>query len=421
MIPAAITGIVVIGLLLILVTLIQTFYLESLRLRTRDLPSLQFFKDQLDDRLGFKAEQGALTFSLIKHSLMPLLGVCFLAVAVAGETLNPATFGEAVALSWLAMLATGYLAPQWLYRRTEGRWLLAFVPVIRLLAFLVRPLTALLGFLQSLARLADPETRDEEAATPAENIEALITAGTEEGIIEEEDRRLIRSAAEFGTKTVREVMTPRPGIVAISADATLDDLRQLVINEQYSRIPVYEENIDNILGFIHVRDMFELDENERKTKKVRDLVRPIPFLPETKPVDDLLREMQQEGSHIAIVVDEYGNTAGLVTMEDLVEEIVGEIRDEHEPGHDVKADEQGGYIVSGSFDVDHLHDLVSFRAEEDTQSTTIGGLITEWAGHVPQPGESVVHSGIRVEVLAGNELRVDQVRVSRVDQKSDAA
>jgi CBS domain containing-hemolysin-like protein len=421
MMAIALTTIIIVGLLLVLVTLVQTFYLESLRLRTRDQPALQFFKDVLDDRLGFKAEQGALRFSLIKHSLLVLLGVAFLALSTADEGLTILTSLEAFALAWLTMLAVAYMAPQVLYRRTKGRWLLVFVPLLRLLALLVRPLTALLGFLESLARLAEPENGKEEAATPAENIEALITAGTEEGIIEEEDRRLIQSAAEFGTKTVREVMTPRPAIVAISADATLDDLRQLVINEQYSRIPVYEENIDNIIGFVHVRDMFELDEQERKTKKVRDLVRPIRFVPETKPVDDLLREMQQEGTHMAIVVDEYGNTAGLVTMEDMVEELVGEIRDEHEPGHDVKADDNGGYIVSGSFDVDHLHDLVSFRAEEDTESTTIGGLITEWAGHVPQPGEKVEKDGIRVEVLAGNELRVDQVRVSRVDEKSDAA
>jgi CBS domain containing-hemolysin-like protein len=417
----AIATIAVTGVLLILVTLIQTFYLEALRLRTKDVPAQLFFKEQLEDRLGFKAEQGALTFSLIKHSLLTLLGVAYFALATAGEAVTVFQCLEAFGLAWLTMLGVAYMAPMGLYRRTEGRWLLVFVPLIRLLALLVRPLTALLGFLQSLARLAEPETQNEQPATPAENIEALITAGTEEGIIEEEDRRLIQSAAEFGTKTVREVMTARPAIVAISADATSDDLRQLVINEQYSRIPVYDDNIDDVVGFVHVRDMFELDENERKTKKVRELVRPIRFVPETKPVDDLLREMQQEGTHMAVVVDEYGNTAGLVTMEDMVEELVGEIRDEHEPGHDVKADEEGGYIVSGSFDVDHLHDLVAFRAEEDTESTTIGGLITEWAGHVPQPGEAVEKDGIRVEVLAGNELRVDQVRVSRVVEKSDAA
>ena len=214
---------------------------------------------------------------------------------------------------------------------------------------------------------------------------------------------------------MREVMTPRPSIVAVSADATLEDLRQLVIHEQFSRIPVYEETIDQILGFIHVRDMFELDHTERVTHSVRDLVRPIRFIPETKPVNDLLREMQQDGNHIAIVVDEYGNTAGLVTMEDMVEEIVGEIRDEHEPGLDVQTDSDGGYIVSGSFDVDHLHDLVEFRKSEDAESTTVGGLVTEWLGRVPEAGESIERDGVRIEVLAANELRVDQVRISKAE------
>jgi CBS domain containing-hemolysin-like protein len=148
---------------------------------------------------------------------------------------------------------------------------------------------------------------------------------------------------------------------------------------------------------------------------VRDLARPIRFVPETKPVNDLLREMQQDGNHISIVVDEYGNTAGLVTMEDMVEEIVGEIRDEHEPGLDVQTDSDGGYIVSGSFDVDHLHDLVEFRKSEDAESTTVGGLVTEWLGHVPEAGETIERHGVRIEVLAANELRVDQVRISKVE------
>jgi CBS domain containing-hemolysin-like protein len=138
-------------------------------------------------------------------------------------------------------------------------------------------------------------------------------------------------------------------------------------------------------------------------------------VPETKPVNDLLKEMQQTGAHMAIVVDEYGNTAGLATMEDMVEEIVGEIRDEHEPQLDVEQDEAGAFIVSGSFDLDHLRELLEFRVQGDTESTTVGGLVTEWLGRVPQPGEAVERDGIRMEVLAGNDLRVEQVRISKTE------
>jgi CBS domain containing-hemolysin-like protein len=392
--------------LLGLVTFVQLLYLESLRLRTRDLPSLEFFKDTLEDKLGLKTEQGAGAFSLIKHTLLVLLGILFYAWI--------AVFWEAALAVWLTMVAVAYALPQLLYRRTTAQWLVALVPLLRALAWIAHPCVAVLGFFQSLIDLADDGDTPEEEPTPAENIEALISAGAEEGLIEEEDRELIQSVVEFGDKVVREVMTPRPNIVAISAGSTLEQLRQIVITEQYSRIPVHEQSIDQIIGFVHVRDMFELEESEREHRTVRELVRPIMLVPETKPVNDLMRQMQQENTHMVIVVDEYGNTAGLATMEDLLEVIIGEIRDEHEPESDVAADGQGGFIVSGNFDLDRVADLVpSFHREEDIESTTVGGLASEWLGRVPKAGESVDRDGIRIEVLASDELRVGQVRVGK--------
>ncbi|MGA8028343.1 MAG: transporter associated domain-containing protein, partial [Bryobacteraceae bacterium] len=153
-------------------------------------------------------------------------------------------------------------------------------------------------------------------------------------------------------------------------------------------------------------------------KSLKHLMRPIPLVPETKPVNDLLREMQHDGSHMVAVVDEYGSTAGLATMEDLVEEILGEIRDEHEPDRDVRQESEDVFIAPGSLDLDRLHDLLNFRPQDDTESTTVGGLIAEWLGHVPQVGEAVERGGIRIEVLAGDERRVEQVRISRVPTPS---
>jgi len=400
--------------LLGLVTFVQLLYLESLRLRTRDLESLKFFKSTLEDRLGLKTEDGAGTFSLIKHTLLVLLGVVFLAWSADGAPWNWEVLIQAAASVWLTMVVVAYALPQILYRRTEARWLLPLVPVLRALAWVARPCVALLSFFQSLVDLADEDGEAEEPPTPAENIEALITAGAEEGLIEEQDRALIQSVVEFGDKVVREVMTPRPNIVAISAASSLEQLRQLVINEQYSRIPVFENNIDEIVGFIHVRDMFELDDEQRALGTVRELMRPIQFVPETKRVHDLMRQMQQDNTHMVIVVDEYGNTAGLATMEDLLEVIIGEIRDEHEPETDVTEDGHGGYIVSGNFDLARVGDLFdTFHPEGDIESTTIGGLVSEWLGRVPASGETVDRDGIRIEVLASDELRVGQVRISR--------
>jgi CBS domain containing-hemolysin-like protein len=348
---------------------------------------------------------------------MVLLGIFFFAWFAAGEPWNAGVFLQTVLAAWLVMIAVAYALPQWLYRRTSGRWLLPVLPLLRGIACVARPCVALLDFFQSLIDLADDSKTTEEQPTSADNIEALISAGQEEGLIEEQDRELMQSVVEFGDKVVREVMTPRPRIVAIPAAATLEELRQLVINEQYSRIPAFEKNIDQITGFVHVRDMFELEEDERARRLVRELVRPIPFVPETKPVAGLMRQMQQENTHMVIVVDEYGNTAGLATMEDLLEVIIGEIRDEHEPGTDVLEDGRGGFIVAGNFDLDRVGDLFeTFRREEDIESTTVGGLVGEWLGRVPKVGEVVDRNGIRIEVLAADEYRVEQVRMSKSEK-----
>jgi putative hemolysin len=400
--------------LLAIVNFVQVLYLESMRLRTRDLPALKFFKETLEDKLGMKTEQGASSFSLVKHTLLVFIAICYFAWFADGQPWNWSVFWQAGLAGWLTTLVLAYAVPQLLYRRTEARWLLPLVGLLRGMAWIARPFEALLSFFQSLIELGDDASAAEEEPTPAENIEALISAGTEEGLIEEEDRKLIQSVVEFGDKVVREVMTPRPNIVAIPADATLEQLRQLVITEQYSRIPAYEQTIDQIAGFLHVRDMFEVEEEERERRTVRELLRPILFVPETKPVSDLMRQMQQENTHMVIVVDEYGNTAGLATMEDLLEVIIGEIRDEHEPDSDVTEDGKGGYIVSGNFDLARIGDLFeSFHREEDIESTTVGGLVTEWLGRVPQAGEFVDRDGIRLEVLASDELRVGQVRISK--------
>jgi putative hemolysin len=404
--------------LLAIVTFVQVLYLESMRLRTRDLPALKFFKETLEDKLGMKTERGATAFSLVKHTLILLVGMCYFAWLADGQPWSWETFWQAGFAAWLTMMGASYAVPQLLYRRTTAEWLMPLAPFLRGIAWVARPFEALLSLFQSIIELADDTSAasnsEKDAPTAAENIEALISAGTEEGLIEEEDRELIQSVVEFGDKVVREVMTPRPNIVAISADATLEQLRQLVITEQYSRIPAYEQSIDLVVGFVHVRDMFELDPEEREHRTVRELLRPIPFVPETKPVNDLMRQMQQENTHMVIVVDEYGNTAGLATMEDLIEVIIGEIRDEHEPDSDVTEDGAGGYIVSGNFDLDRVADLFEgFHREEDIESTTVGGLLTEWLGHVPAPGEFVERDGVRFEALAGDELRVAQVKISK--------
>jgi magnesium and cobalt exporter, CNNM family len=403
-------------LLLVFGSYLQLLYLESLRLIKHETLALTHFRDVLSEKLGYDTEDGGTRFSLVKHVSLPIVGVLGYCALNRSDVRQWQIVLESSALTVLVMLITTYVIPQFLYRRLSGAWMMGLVPFARLIGILITPLSAPLSFFQSLLDLGTPESSSGQNDNHTEHIEALISAGAEEGILEEGDRRLIQQVVAFGDKTVREVMTSRPNIVAIGADRSLEDMRQLVIHEQYSRVPVYEQNIDQIVGFVHIRDMFELDPEQRKDKTVRELMRPIRLVPETKLVSELLREMQNDGGHMVIVIDEYGNTAGLSTMEDLVEEILGEIHDEHEPDRDVRQESDNSFIAPGSLDVDRLEELLQFRPEDDTESTTVGGLAAEWLGHVPKVGESVKRDGIQIDVLAGSELRVEQVRVSRAQE-----
>ncbi|MEQ1883639.1 MAG: hemolysin family protein [Bryobacteraceae bacterium] len=406
---------ILLGLIVTAATCAQLLYLESLRVHPRELPALEFFKETLQAKIGLDTDQGSLTFTLIKHIGLAVLGVLTLALTAQNADAAEALTAAILLVAAYAVLGT-YVIPQIVYRKTNGHGLVALVTLYRALALAMRPITWIIGFIESVFDLGE-SNKPEDAATPEEHIEALIAAGEEEGIIEKGDRKLIQSVVAFGDKTVREVMTPRPKIVSVRADATLEELRELAITEQYSRIPVFEENIDQVIGFVHVRDMFEREQEDRKLHRVREIMRPIEAVPESKPVNDLLREMQEKGSHMAVVVDEYGSTAGIVTMEDMVEEIVGEIHDEHEPERDFREEPDGSYVVSGSFDVGRLENLLDYQPTEDTESTTVGGLVTEWLGHVPAAGEEIERDGIAIRVLSANHVRVDQVRVAKASAK----
>jgi len=405
--------------LLILTSILQTLYQESMRLQIRESECLIYFRNSVEDAIGRPLERGFLAMSIIKQSLVALQGVLLFGLFLLTSSANWEAALTACTATLLLMLVTCHLVPQLLYRKTSGRWLTPLVAWIKLLMVVAAPAVGLLHFLYSLSELSKPEDDKVETPTPAEHMEALIEASHEEGLIQDDERKLLQSAASFGEKTVREVMTPRPNVVAIAADRSLEELRQLVVKEQYSRIPVYTKTIDEVIGFVHVRDMFEVSEQDRATRKVRELLRNVRLVPETKPVDDLLREMQKDGAHMSVVVDEYGNTAGLATMEDLVEQIVGEIHDEHDPERDINKQDDGSFVLSGNFEVDRLDELVGFVPEDETESTTVGGLVTEILGRVPSKGEVVEQEGIRFEVLSSSDLRVEQVKVTKLAEEPE--
>ena len=316
----------------------------------------------------------------------------------------------------LVVVFCNQVLPSLLFNRTKGRWAGQLVWPIRLLLWLMTPITVFIRFFFSVAELAEePATPAEEAAV---DVEALLEAGEEEGILEESDIDLVRSAVEFGDKLVREVMTPRPEVFAVRDSITLEQFLNQLREHVFSRVPVYSGSLDNVTGIAFAHDLLQITDEEAQTRSVSSLQRPAVFVPETKRGYELLREMQREKQHMRIVIDEYGGVAGLVTIEDLLEQIVGNIRDEHEvetPVEDPQREPAGVWVVPGGFPVDQLADLFGETADLGNlyEATTLGGLVSEVEGRIPHPGEVVMLEpiGLRLEVVASTDRRVDRLRV----------
>jgi len=211
-------------------------------------------------------------------------------------------------------------------------------------------------------------------------------------------------------------MKPRPEMVAVPLNTTVEHFIELLRTKPYSRVPVYRDSIHNIVGIVYAQDVLQVPDTEAKARTVESLMRKdVYFVPESKLGSDLLREMRRNNIRMAIVVDEYGGVAGLLTIEDLVEEIVGEIRDEHEKSQVVKESDHS-YIVPGNMDVDHLDELFGIRLE-GKEATTVAGLVTELAGRIPQRGEVIEEDGLRFEVLDSTDRRVERVRINAVEPR----
>jgi magnesium and cobalt exporter, CNNM family len=311
------------------------------------------------------------------------------------------------------LLVTGHIVPQLIVRRRAQAVLEMLLPSFRLAVAPLAPLTALIvRLLEGRDRSGRTDADEEEPEAPADELDASQDSTPEQGEATEE-RRLFLSLVEFQDLLVREVMTPRPDIVAIRSNATIGELCKTFREQQYSRYPVYEGSLDNILGFVNVKDVLLLDDGEIDRRPITPLVRPAHVVPETKRVPELLKEMQRAHVHSALVVDEYGGTAGLVTIEDLMEEIVGEIRDEYDvEAEPVVEEDQRTFVFSGKVDIDELADRLGVDVEREGFET-VGGYLLSRLGRVPAVGETFEIDGLQVQVLEAERRRILKVRVRR--------
>ena len=401
---------------------IETAFSALMRLSLR----LMAERGGRDDRLGFYLDSPILLFVPARLMLGIIFSLATMCIAILTGGAGFQSIGLLLLFVAIFILVCEHVVPVLIARKDPERVLEVLLPPFDVAARFLHPLTG------GLVRLFEDDRRDRPNAAspngeePAPGEAAAAEAAEEQGLIEEDERRLLQSIMDFGGTLVREVMTPRPDIVAIREDATLDELRALFREQEYSRIPVYKENLDNILGIVFVKDLIQLTDRPGMwpagaspapptppRHSLHTLIRPATFVPETKRVPELLKEFQRKQVQIAIVVDEYGGTAGLVTIEDLLEEIVGEIRDEYDVESEPIVDEgNGSFVFSAKVSIDDLRERLGIEIEPEGFET-VGGYVLTRVGRVPAMGETFELDGLIVEVLEAERRRIHKVRFRR--------
>ena len=400
------------GVAAVYVGTIETAFSTLMRLSLR----LMVERGGRDDRLGFYFDDPIRLFLPARLILGIIFSLATMAIAIlTRQTGTFQSIGMLLLFVAVFILICEHVVPMFIARRDPEGVLKFLLPPFDVAARFVAPLT------NALVRLIVDARRDRHAAPAGSPVveeprEAPATApdpAEDQRLMEGDERRLLQSIVEFSDTLVREVMTPRPDIVAITEDARIADLRALFKDQEYSRIPVYKENLDNILGVIFVKDLIRLAGDWKDSDSILPLLRPATFVPETKRVSDLLKEFQRKQVQLAIVVDEYGGTAGLATLEDLLEEIVGEIRDEYDVEAETVVDVgQGTYVFSGKANFDEVRDRLHVEIEPEGFET-VGGYVLTRVGRVPSVGETFELDGLVVEVVEAERRRIHRVKIRR--------
>ena len=333
----------------------------------------------------------------------------------------------------LALVPRSRLWPVWFFLLSLGIFFLLFDYVPRMLNSLnkkavIKAFLPSFGFVRALAapllllirRLEEQEIEEEMREASEEELETFIDEATEEGIIEEHEGDMLKSVVEFGDTLVREIMTPRVDMVCIKRDATFGALRELILKEKYSRLPVYRDRIDNIDGQVIAKDILAYTDEAHREMSIEPIIRPVYFVPESMKVSRLLKEFQRRKLKLAVVVDEHGGVSGLVTMENLVEEIVGEIRDEYDLDEEAPITEVGPaqYIVSGDVNVEEVEKLFDVDVAEDDY-ITVSGLISHHLGRLPKRGETVAIKSLSIEVLDVDQKRIKKLKIKKAESAGE--
>jgi putative hemolysin len=378
---------------------------------------LDIFETEIEPKLYINRRSGGRTFRILGHFWLAFVvlettrGVVYL---VPNRWEAGVQFLVFLSLEVVILM---HFVPDMLLYRTTGRWLLPLLPLVRAAMWLVWPVRVFLEATESLARISEQDVERTEEQRTEEGIEALVEVAEEEGIIEPEQASLIEQVVEFSDKRVREVMTPRPDLVSLQADSTLEEMHAKYVETKFAKMPVYDKSPDDIIGVVQAQDLLQIADTDLPKRKVRDILKPILFVPETKVGSDLLKEMRQKDQPMVVVIDEHGSVAGIATVEDLVEEIVGERTvDEMEPAPDAVREPDGTLVLRGSMSISDVEKLLSlqFGDHSDETVTTVAGLLSHALGKVPAPGDTIDLAGYRFEVLESNQRKVLRLRARRL-------
>ncbi len=322
----------------------------------------------------------------------------------------------ALGLMFLVVVIFRQLIPRICTFHKPERVALTLLPSYRLLGPVLKVLAyPLAASLRLFRRFNAPEAEEEKTEQHIEEeIQAFIDVGQEEGILKKGEEELIQSVVEFGETSAGDIMVPRTHMVTINVNATPGMLKQLITSTKHSRVPVYRDHVENIEGFVYLKDLIDIWDTPVSLDNLESLVRPIQFVPETKRVAELLAELQRQSSHMAIVVDEHGGVAGLVTIEDILEEIAGEIHDEDEAAENspLARDANGSYLIPGNTAIEEVEDLFHIRLHSE-ETTTVAGFLTSVFGRVPRTGEKYDTQGVRFEVQEADHRRISKLIASQ--------
>ncbi|MBN1917869.1 MAG: HlyC/CorC family transporter [Verrucomicrobia bacterium] len=370
-------------------------------------------------RLSPERDDEYLLTILIVNSMAKLASVCLLFLAFRAVTSSEALqLVLALVTGSLVILLVTELIPRHVARAHPVVWFDRLGWFVRLLHVVFYPLGwATRHVVRWLKRAYGIEGSIFPLPQTPHALLELIEATEENGKLEEDDRELITSIFEFRDTIVREVMVPRVDMVCIDQQATLEEAHRLVVDKGHSRVPVYRDNLDDIVGVLFTKDLLaSLGQGAFSERRVGEVLHEPMFVPETKRVAELLREFQKARLHLAIVVDEYGGTSGLVTIEDLLEEIVGDIRDEYDTEPPLyEPDGHGGYVVDAKISIGEIEDDLGITLPEEEEYDTLGGFLFARLGKVPEPGDVLRENGVELTVLEADGRRIYKVRVTPID------